>query len=168
MATRKITFQQGSRHVEQVRSLLDAQRVGVLATHHGGQPYSSLVAIAASTDLKSVAFATRRRTRKFENLTADPRVSLMVDDRTNDISDLHRVTAITVLGRVEELSKTSPGRLMKRYLKRHPYMEDFVASRDCALLRIKVEKYVVVTRFEHVVELVVGVRDVAGPPETTP
>ena len=153
MATRKTRLQQAGRHVEQVRSLLDTQRVGVLGTHHGGQPYASLVAIAASTDLKSVAFATMRRTRKFENLTANPQVSLMVDDRTNDISDFDRVTAITVLGRVEEIQKTSHSRLMKRYLKRHPYMEDFVTSPDCALLRIKVEKYVVVTRFQHVVEI---------------
>ena len=153
MATRKTNPPRQSGPIEQVRRLLDDQRVGVLATHHGGQPYSSLVAIAASADLKSLAFATTRATHKFENLTADPRVSLMVDNRTNDISDLQRATGITVLGRVEEIKKTGRSRLMKRYLKRHPYMEDFVTSPDCALLRIKVEKYVVVTRFQHVVEI---------------
>jgi len=153
MATRKTRRQSRLSPLEQVRQLLDAQTVGVLATHHDGQPYSSLVAIAASKDLKSIVFATTRATRKFENLTADPRVSLMVDDRTNDVSDFHRATGITVIGRVDEINKTARSRLMKHYLKRHPYMEDFISSPTCALLRIKVTKYVVVTRFQHVVEV---------------
>jgi hypothetical protein len=39
------------------------------------------------------------------------------------------------------------------YLGKHPYLEGFVTSPTCALLRIKVEKYIVVTRFQEVREI---------------
>jgi hypothetical protein len=42
---------------------------------------------------------------------------------------------------------------MKVYLGKHPHLEEFVTSPTCALLRIKVEKYIVVTRFQEVREI---------------
>jgi len=39
------------------------------------------------------------------------------------------------------------------YLEKHPYLEEFVASPTGALLRVKVDKYIVVTRFQEVMEI---------------
>ena len=41
-----------------------------------GKLYSNLVAFAATPDLRGLVFATTRATRKFENPTVDPRVSI--------------------------------------------------------------------------------------------
>jgi len=66
-----------------VRRLLDGQLLAVLGTHHAGAPYTSLVAFAATEDLRSLLFATSRATRKWANLTDDARASMLIDSRTN-------------------------------------------------------------------------------------
>lgn len=134
-------------------ALLASQHLAVLATHRGGQPYCSLVGFAASPDLKGLAFATTRATRKFENCVADPRVAMMIDSSTNDDSDFHKAIAVTALGEVGEVEKTARSRYLRWYLSKHPHLVDFVMSPSCALLRIRVRKYVIVRRFQEVSEL---------------
>jgi len=45
--------------------LFTSQKLAVLSTQHQGQPHASLIAFAASDDLKELFFATRRATLKF-------------------------------------------------------------------------------------------------------
>jgi len=136
-----------------VAELLAGQPLAVLATHAQGQPYTSLVAFAATEDLRHLLFATTRATRKFANLTADERVALLVDNRSNQESDFHDAMAATVMGRAAEVPDGERQALLAIYLGRHPYLRDFVASPTCAFLKVTVEKYVVVNRFQQVMEL---------------
>jgi len=84
---------------EQIREILlelfSAQKLAVLGTHQAGQPYGSLVAFAATPDLKSLLFATTRATRKFANLQADSRVSMVFDNRSNRVADFRKAVAAT-------------------------------------------------------------------------
>jgi heme iron utilization protein len=77
---------------------LTSQPLAVLSTHQAGQPYSNLIAFAATPDLESIFFATTRATRKFANLMADPRVALLIDNRANQEADFAEAAALTVLG----------------------------------------------------------------------
>ncbi|HUS93082.1 MAG TPA: pyridoxamine 5'-phosphate oxidase family protein [Phycisphaerae bacterium] len=129
------------------------QRLAVLATHHEGQPYCSLVGFAASEDLSGLLFATARATRKFRNLTGDPRVAMMVDTRTHRDRDFREAVAVTAVGRAREVAKTPEGPLLRTYLARQPELSQFVLSADCALLRLEVERYVVVHGLREVSEL---------------
>jgi nitroimidazol reductase NimA-like FMN-containing flavoprotein (pyridoxamine 5'-phosphate oxidase superfamily) len=138
---------------DRIRKLFDSQRLAVLATHRGGQPYTSLVAFAASEDLGRLLFATTRATRKFANLSADARVSLLVDNRTNRTADFRRAMAVTGVGRAREVEGIDRAASLELYLRKHPHLEDFVAAPTCALLQVAVEAYYAVTRFQHVVEL---------------
>ena len=45
------------------------------------------------------------------------------------------------------------GPLAQIFLGKHPHLEDFIRSPDCAIVRIQVEKYYLVRRFQEVVEL---------------
>jgi len=65
-----------------LKPLLKTQRLAVLATHREGQPYGSLVSFASTQDAKHILFATTRATRKYADLRADPRVAIVIDDRT--------------------------------------------------------------------------------------
>lgn len=138
---------------ELLRELLASQRLAVLATHQEGQPYCSLVGIAASDDLTSLLFATKRATRKFRNLATDDRVALMLDSRAKASSDFQGAVAVTAMGRVGEVSKEDSSGFLTRYLDTHPDLRDFVLAPNCALLRVRVEKYVVVQHFQEVTEL---------------
>jgi len=133
--------------------LLASQHLAVLATHRDGQPYCSLVGFAASPDLKGLAFATTRSTRKFENCLADPRVAMMIDSSRNEDSDFHEAIAATAVGEVAEVEKTARSRYLRWYLAKHPHLTDFVMAPSCALLRVRVRKYVIVRRFQEVSEL---------------
>jgi nitroimidazol reductase NimA-like FMN-containing flavoprotein (pyridoxamine 5'-phosphate oxidase superfamily) len=136
-----------------LKDLFTSQRLGVLATYGEGQPYSSLVAIAVTNDLKYLVFATTRATRKYANLSAESRVSILVDNRSNQETDFHRAIAVTALGRAEEIDEREKNQFLRLYLAKHPYLEEFVNSPTCALLKVSVDRYYMVNRFQNVMEL---------------
>jgi heme iron utilization protein len=139
-----------------VRKLMAEQRFGVLCTvQPDGQPYPSLVAVAVGEDLGQVAFATLRCTRKFENISSEPRVALLLDDRANQPSDLMKAATVTVLGRTRELADSERDRWIMALLSKHATLGDFFHSPDCAVVVIEVDRLLLVTEFQRVIELVV-------------
>ena len=135
-----------------LRDLFALQKLCVLATQGRGQPYGSLVAFAATADLKHVVFATRRDTRKYSNVAADRRVALLIDSRSNETADFRNAVAVTALGSAREVKGNRRHRLVKVYLDKHPYLEAFVNSAETALCQVAVEEYVV-ARFAKVTRL---------------
>lgn len=138
---------------ETVRQLLREQRLCALSTDDQGNPYLSLVAFAAGDDIDFVLFATSRTSRKYGNLTAQSRVALLVDSRSNRDSDFEEAAAVTILGNAEELKEESRDPMAAIYLRKHPYLEDFLSSPDCALFKVTVEKCLLVTHFQNVTEV---------------
>lgn len=138
---------------ERLKELMEKQFLGVLSTRIDTQPYSNLVAFATDSELKSIYFATTRTTRKYHNLTMEPQASILVDDRTNTIADFHRASTVTALGLVEEIEEADREAFLRIYLGKHPALESFVRSPNCAYLKLNVKKYIVVNRFQNVVEI---------------
>ncbi len=136
-----------------LRDLFDSQKLAVLATHRAGQPYANLMAFVTTRDLKNIIFATTRATRKFANITADRRVAMLIDNRSNTEKDFHKAITVTATGTACEVGSRDKKRLQKLYTDKHPHLEDFVASPNCALVRMKVETYYIVTEFQNVMEL---------------
>lgn len=136
-----------------VRSLLDGQLLGVLATHGDREPYSSLVAFVVTDDLRYLLFVTGRSTRKWSNLSQDGRASLLVDSRTNRAEDFANAAAVTALGAVEEVAEDGREAFLQLFLAKHPHLDRFATAPSCVLLRLRVHTYVLVTRFQHVVEV---------------
>ena len=135
-----------------IRRLL-GERLAVLSTHDEGRPYASLVAFAATEDLRHIVFATSRPTRKYANLRADARVALLVDSRRNEEADFHRAEAVTAIGVVAEITGPEREKYLPLYLAKHPALEDFVRAATCALLCVSVERYLRVKNFQRVSEL---------------
>jgi heme iron utilization protein len=79
---------------ETLRALFRTQRLAVLSTQGSGQPYASLVAFVASDDLQYLYFATARTTRKYHHLDVDPRVAMLMDNRSNLESDVSCYAAL--------------------------------------------------------------------------
>jgi len=136
-----------------LRELLSRQRLGVLATHGESGPYASLVAFAATDDLGRLTFATTRATRKFQFLTAEPRVAMLIDSRSDADLDFHRATAVTAVGPVAELEGEARDGACARFVARHPHLADFATAPTTALLALDVESYYLVRRFQTVTEL---------------
>ncbi|MFX0195601.1 MAG: pyridoxamine 5'-phosphate oxidase family protein [Candidatus Hodarchaeota archaeon] len=136
-----------------LRELFDKQRIGVLSTQKKNRPYASLVAFAVTDDFKSFVFATPRTTRKYSNIIASSRAALLIDNRSNRMSDFRRAMAVTVVGTVRELRKYRKSRLIQLYTGKHSHLEDFIKSPTCAVLCLEAETLHIVDRFQHVVEL---------------
>ncbi|MDH7499449.1 MAG: pyridoxamine 5'-phosphate oxidase family protein [candidate division NC10 bacterium] len=141
-----------------MKKLFFSQRLAVLATQGRGQPYGNIVAFAATADLKHLLFATTRSTRKYANLSGEPRVAMVVDNRSNQESDFREGIAVTATGVVRELEGLEREERLKIYLAKHPYLEEFVTSPSCALLQLEVETYYVVSQFQNVVEIQINRR----------
>jgi len=136
-----------------LKDLFTSQPLAVLATQSNGQPYGNLVAFAVTDDLRGLLFATVRGTRKFANIKTDPQVAMVMDSRTNQRVDFQKAVAATATGIVEEVAGSEKDQLLKLYLLKHPHLKRFVTSPRCALLKVNVNSYVVVRRFQKVVTL---------------
>jgi len=137
---------------KEISSLLSSQQLAVLSTQRDGQPYSSLMAFAYSSDLKDIVVATGRSTRKHQNLVEESRVSLLIDNRSNSENDFYGAKALTVLGKAEQIGDAERREYEELYLNRHPYLEKFLLSPSTAFFKVMVHHYLLVSHFQNVME----------------
>jgi len=135
-----------------LRQLFLSQRYAVLATDDHGQPFTSLMAFSATEDLRQIVLLTERTRRKFANLKANRRVALLIDDRENKGSDTQDAVAVTAIGDAEEAGFAAGAALLPPFLARHPGLSTFAASPSCAVVTVKITSYLLVSRFEQVLE----------------
>lgn len=136
-----------------LRKFFESQPLAALATQNGKAPYVSLVAFASTEKLTYLLFSTTKATKKYSNLIANPEVSLLIDNRKNTVEDFQDAMAVTAQGRAELIEDFELSIMEKIYLMKHPYLADFLHSPTTAFLKVRIEKYIVVTHFQHVVEV---------------
>lgn len=136
-----------------IEALFLTQRFAVLSTQGDGAPYGNLVAFASADRLTKLIFVTPRATRKFSNILSEPRVALVIDNRSNDSSDFSDAIAVTATGRAFESDSNERERLLDVYLAKHPHLKEFARSPSCAIVSIDVDVYYSVYGFQNVIEL---------------
>jgi nitroimidazol reductase NimA-like FMN-containing flavoprotein (pyridoxamine 5'-phosphate oxidase superfamily) len=137
--------------IARLRALMAEAPFAVLCTQNGHEPYGHVVAYAYSDDLRSVALATPRDTRKVRDMSACDQVALVVDNRTRHPDDVMQVAAITATGQAHELSPGPEQELWRaRLIARHPYLEDFMRETDAVLLRVDLTHFLYVTQLKQV------------------
>ena len=138
--------------VKVARSLLRRSRQGALATlmAGSGDPYCSLVNVASHADGSPVLLISRLALHT-QNLLADPRVSLMLDERVE--GDPLEGSRIMVAGRAEEAGAGDLEIMRRRYLSAHPTAEVFVNFKDFAFFRIRPNGAHLVAGFGRIVDL---------------
>ncbi len=134
------------------RSLLRRSRQGALATlmAGSGDPYCSLVNLASAPDGAPVLLISRLALHT-SNLLADPRVSLMLDERAP--GDPLEGARIMLAGTAEEAGGDAAGHLRQRYLSVHPSAEVFVDFKDFSFFRIRPKAAHLVAGFGRIVDL---------------
>jgi general stress protein 26 len=131
-------------------TLFAEQYFAVLATRSGEILHTTLVAFAASDDLKTLFVCTPRATRKFANLKQNPAVSLLVHNSSNMATDIRQSIAVTVTGAAEEVPADRLGSARAIYLAKQPHMSGFVTSPNTAIIQVTVSRYDVVAHFQDV------------------
>ena len=135
-----------------VHKLLRQQQLGTLSTVSENSPYASLVAFAVSDDDRHLYFVTPRATRKFANISANARVAMLVNSSINRPEDFHEAVAVTAIGSADPVSPPELESIRSHYLAKHPYLEAFAHSPSCEMVGIRVERYIMVERFQNVTE----------------
>ena len=78
---------------------------------------------------------------------------MLMDSRSNLESDIHTAVAVTATGTAGEGRGQEKEQGVRLYLSKHPYLQDFIQAESCALIRVRVETYYLVSRFQQVMEL---------------
>jgi putative heme iron utilization protein len=131
------------------KTLLREGLTGALATlmPGTGDPYCSLVNVATAADgaplllISTLAIHTR-------NLQADPRASLMIDERKE--GDPLEGARIMLMGK---MTHTDDPAVRRRYLSRHPEAEQFAGFKDFGFHRMDISRIHLVAGFGRIVDL---------------
>lgn len=133
-----------------IERLIQSQPFAVLCTQGDGQPYGSVVALAATPDLASLVFATPVDTHKYRLLTQCNRVAIVVDSRPALAEDIMRGEAVTIVGVAEQVHRgPDRDRLSALLVERHPDLATFVAEPGAALFRVAIGQCTFVRRFQE-------------------
>jgi hypothetical protein len=134
------------------RSLLRRSRQGALATlmPGNGDPYCSLVNVASHADGSPILLISRLA-RHTQNILADPRVCLMLDERA--AGDPLEGARIMLAGRAEQVSSAEVEAVGRRYLSVHSSSEVFVNFKDFSFFRIRPAGAHLVAGFGRIVDL---------------
>jgi len=131
------------------KKLLRESRSGALATlmTGSGDPYCSLVNVATAADGAPLLLLSRLAVHT-KNLLADPRVSLMLDERKE--GDPLEGARVMLMGTA---SATDDSNARRRYLSRHPAADMFAGFADFAIYQIKLKGAHLVAGFGRIVDL---------------
>ena len=131
------------------KKLLREGRSGALATlmPGSGDPYCSLVNIATAADGAPLLLISRLAVHT-KNVLADPRVSLMIDERKE--GDPLQGARVMLMGAA---AATEDPDARRRYLDRQPEAEMFVGFADFAFYRMTLKSAHLVAGFGRIVDL---------------
>ncbi len=134
----------------EIKEICFKQPFAVLATQGEGQPYTSLVSFAASSDLQHLVFATPTQTRKYSQIIKNNRVSLLIDNRSQQPESINLIRAITVTGKARPLEKEEVEQWSRLLLDKHSYLAKFFKSPTSSLILVRAVRYFYVRRFQEV------------------
>jgi len=134
------------------RLLLRRSRQGALASlmAGSGDPYCSLVNVASNVDGSPILLISRLALHT-KNILADPRVSLMLDERAS--GDPLEGSRIMLAGRADEVGGDGAALARRRYLNAHPSAEVFVSFKDFSFFQIRPSAAHLVAGFGRIVDL---------------
>lgn len=136
--------------VQTAKSLIRSGKQGALATlvPGSGDPYCSLVNVATAPDSSPVLLISKLAIHT-KNILADPRVSLMIDERR--AGDPLEGARVMIAGRAESVTgEEALEAVRRRYLLRHPNAEGFVNFPDFGFYRIAVSSVHLVAGFGRI------------------
>ena len=141
---------------------LQSSRFAVLATESNGQPHMSLIAITPFGNFRQLIFATYRNTLKYRNLAHNSKVAVLIERREVNMEGLQKTIVLTIIGHTEEISIEENEAAFNTHLKRHPEMESFMLSPDCALIMVIARSFQVVNGINDIQWLSADDLDSAG------
>ncbi|MBU1040122.1 MAG: pyridoxamine 5'-phosphate oxidase family protein [Proteobacteria bacterium] len=131
--------------LKKIAELVQAQGHLVLATcscaGREGYPHTSLMSYCPSPDGREFWLATLADTRKYANLQANPRASLLLDDRGGRACGSPSLALTVAAECVPFASAADEAGARRALLARHPELGDFLAADGALVLRLRGLRY---------------------------
>jgi nitroimidazol reductase NimA-like FMN-containing flavoprotein (pyridoxamine 5'-phosphate oxidase superfamily) len=126
--------------LEEMKLLAREKNICVLATIVDHKPYCSLMAYVTNTACTEIYMVSHRQTQKFQNLAANPAVSLMID--TRDTSPRSATRALTVEGVFQRIAATAKKESVRRkLLSAHPHLDEFMVHPEAEVFQINIKSF---------------------------
>jgi general stress protein 26 len=143
--------------LSEIKTLCLEQPFAVLATQGKGQPYTSLISFAISDDLKKLFFSTPTKTRKYNLIINNSKVSVMIDNRSSQPESINMISGLTITGIARPLEDPEVIRFWSaKLLERHSYLEKFIKAPSSSLILIDTTRFFYVRRFQEVYQWAPG------------
>ena len=119
-----------------VESILRQQNTAVLGTCFMEIPRCSQVPFAVSEDLRTIVIITAQNTAKYENMAANPNVSLLVAAPAAEEATLQALTVTAFAAKPKGERKSQA---MALFIRKHPALRTTASSPDTAFVELKVD-----------------------------
>jgi general stress protein 26 len=126
--------------IEKMKALLKENSMCVLASSSGDRPHCSLMAYVTDEEAKTLFMVSLMTSRKSRNLSVNPYISLLVDNRTEAGGDIGSILALTVSGVCSVVADGEEKDLIQnRIVQAHPRLHGLAYHPDAEVIAIKVQ-----------------------------
>lgn len=126
--------------LEQMKSLVQANDICVLATVGGNRPHCSLMAYTCDETGEHIYMVTLKDSLKYRNISENRPVSLLIGTRGD--APRSGIRALTVSGQAETIVDPEQARLVRaKLLARHPHLAELTALPQAVVLCVTVNEF---------------------------
>jgi nitroimidazol reductase NimA-like FMN-containing flavoprotein (pyridoxamine 5'-phosphate oxidase superfamily) len=126
--------------LKEMKALAREKNSCVLATIVDAKPYCSLMAYVTNRACTEIYMVTYRQSQKFQNLIANPAVSLMID--TRDTSPRSAARAMTVEGVFQKIKDPAKEKKVRRkLLSAHPHLNEFMDHPQAEVFQVTIKSF---------------------------
>ncbi|MEO1815018.1 MAG: pyridoxamine 5'-phosphate oxidase family protein [Acetobacterium sp.] len=123
-----------------LETILRENSLCVLCTEAAGNPYCSLMTYLLSDDHRTLYLVSTRESRKFKNLQANPRVSVLVDSRQHPTAG-GNIVSVTFAGLFKPLAEAEVLPIKTTFAGKHPELGEILNHPDSVIFAIKLTSY---------------------------
>lgn len=127
--------------IEIMKQIIRQNDLCVLATTDRDRPHSSLMSYVTDDECRHLYLVTSPHTTKFANLSANPNVSVLIDDReASSPEDRGRVRSLTITGKaapVKDAGDKAVG--LARLAALRPHLKPITGDPEVEVVEIKIE-----------------------------
>jgi len=127
--------------IEKMNDLIKSQLVCVLATVSGNQPHCSLMSYAVDQECREIDMFTFKNTKKYRNLTTNPAVSILIDNRNKNGEEKKGQTiALTINGLFEEIQNQQKRESIRQRLsQKHPQLQKLMDDPNVEFFSVRIQ-----------------------------
>jgi nitroimidazol reductase NimA-like FMN-containing flavoprotein (pyridoxamine 5'-phosphate oxidase superfamily) len=138
--------------LQTMKEIIRKNDLCVLATVTEGVPHCSLMSYVSDDEGHEIYMVSLRETQKYHNLTKNPSVSILIDNREEQTEKGRgNIKALTVKGEfhsITEPEKKDAVRLL--FMKQRPHLSGFLNDPGCEIFSIRLKSF----------QLLDGVKDI--------